>query len=113
MDSQVINVAMEIILYAGEARNLATKAMNAELSGEKEEVYKLLASAKENVKKAHLCQTKVIQEEAKGNNFEICLLFIHAQDTLMTIATEVNIMEQMINMNHYLEEKINKLISKQ
>lgn len=112
MDSQVINVAMEIILHAGEARNLATKAMSAELRGEKEESNKLLSSAKESIKKAHLCQTKVIQEEARGHKIEIGLLFIHAQDTLMTIVTEVNVMEQMINMNQHLEDKINKLICK-
>lgn len=107
MDEKIINVAMEIILHAGEARNLATKAMIAELDGEKEKAKELLALAKENVKKAHLSQTKVIQDEARGDKIEICLLFIHAQDTLMTIASEVNVMEQMMNMNRKLEEKIN------
>lgn len=107
MDEKIINVAMEIILHAGEARNLATKAMIAEMDGEKDKAQELLASAKENVKKAHLSQTKVIQDEARGDKIEICLLFIHAQDTLMTIASEVNVMEQMMKMNRKLEEKIN------
>lgn len=107
MDEKIINVAMEIILHAGEARNLATKAMIAEMDGEKEKAQELLALAKENVKKAHLSQTKVIQDEARGDKIEICLLFIHAQDTLMTIASEVNVMEQMMKMNRKLEEKIN------
>lgn len=107
MDEKVINVAMDIILHAGEARNLATKAMMAELDGDKEKAQELLLSAKEYVKKAHLAQTKVIQDEARGNKIEICLLFIHAQDTLMTIASEVSVMEQMMKMNRKLEEKIN------
>ncbi|WP_416326203.1 PTS lactose/cellobiose transporter subunit IIA [[Eubacterium] hominis] len=107
MDEKVINVAMDIILHAGEARNLATKAMMAELDGDKEKAQELLLSAKEYVKKAHLAQTKVIQDEARGNKIEICLLFIHAQDTLMTIASEVSVMEQMMKMNRRLEEKIN------
>lgn len=107
MDEKVINTAMDIILHAGEARNLATKAMMAELDGDKESAQELLASAKEYVKKAHISQTKVIQDEARGDKIEICLLFIHAQDTLMTIASEVNVMEQMMKMNRKLEEKIN------
>ena len=111
MNSQILNVAMEMILYAGEARNLSIKAMQLELGGEKENAHKSLILAKENMKKAHLCQTKVIQEEARGSKVEISLLFIHAQDTLMTVATEINIMEQMINMNRHLEEKINQLHS--
>lgn len=107
MDERLINVAMDIILHAGEARNQAANAMKAELEGDKEKAQELMRSAKEYVKNAHLSQTKIIQDEARGNKIEICLLFIHAQDTLMTIASEIDIMEQMIKMNRTLEEKIN------
>lgn len=106
MNDTVINVAMEIILHAGEARNLAMKAMAAEMEGQKEQALQLLTQAKENVKKAHLAQTDILQEEARGHRMDICLLFIHAQDTLMTIASEVNVMEQMMYMHRRLEEKI-------
>lgn len=109
MDEKLINVAMEIILHAGEARNQAMKAMSTVLDGDYQKGMELLSFAKENVKKAHLAQTKVIQEEARGNKIDLCLLFIHAQDTLMTIASEVTLMEQMIKMNQKLEEKINGL----
>lgn len=108
MDENVINVAMQIILNAGNARNNVMSAMSAEMSGDKKKANELLDAAKECVKKAHLQQTEAIQEEARGNKMEIGLLFIHAQDTLMTIASEVNMMEQMIKMNRRLEEKINE-----
>ena len=107
MDEQLIKVAMDIILHAGEARNLVTKAMMLELENDSEKAQELLLAAKEYVKKAHVAQTKIIQEEARGNQVNICLLFIHAQDTLMTIASEVNVMEQMMLMKRKLEETIN------
>lgn len=107
MEEKLINVAMEIILHAGDARNLAVQSMNMELEGKKEAAQQLLQEAKECIKLAHLVQTNIIQEEARGQRMDICLLFIHAQDTLMTIVTEINVMEQMIKMNRKLEEKIN------
>lgn len=107
MNERVINLAMEIILHAGDARNHAIEAMSAHLNGDMLKAKELLHEAKNCVKKAHLVQTEVIQDEARGNKIDICLLFIHAQDTLMTIASEVNMMEQMILMYNKLEEKIN------
>jgi len=108
MDEKLINVAMQIILNAGDARNNAMSAMSAEMSGDKNKADELLLVAKDYVKKAHLSQTEVIQDEASGNKMDICLLFIHAQDTLMTIVSEVNMIGKMIEIYRKLEEKINE-----
>lgn len=42
-----------------------------------------------------------------GNPTELSLLFMHAQDTVMTIISEVSMIRLMIQMNRNLEDKIN------
>lgn len=107
MSEKMINTAMELILNAGDARTHATKALKAELAGDKANADSCLADAKESIKNAHNAQTDVICEEAAGGQTELSLLFIHAQDTVMTINSEVGMIEWMIKMNRNLEDKIN------
>ena len=66
-----------------------------------------LKEADEAIKKAHNAQTDVIQDECRGNPTELSLLFMHAQDTVMTIISEVSMIRLMIQMNRNLEDKIN------
>lgn len=103
---QLTHIAMEIILNAGDARNQASKAIQSALKGELKEADELLKSAKECVRLAHLAQTKVIQEEASGRVFHPTLLFIHAQDTLMTINSELMFSENLIQLYKTVCEKI-------
>ena len=49
----------------------------------------------------------MIQDECRGNPTELSMLFMHAQDTVMTIISEVNMIRLMIRMNRNLEDKIN------
>ena len=106
MDSKEINIAMEIILLAGNARNAAMDAINFQMSGDQNSANKSLKDAHRYIKEAHIVQTQAIQNEARGEKLNICLLFIHAQDTLMTIASEINLIKLMINMYINLEEKL-------
>lgn len=48
-----------------------------------------------------------LQDECRGNPTELSLLFMHAQDTVMTIISEVSMIRLMIQMNRNLEDKIN------
>ena len=94
---------MGIIINAGDARTCAADAMQAELRGDR-----AAADAKlKEAKKAHNAQTDVIQDECRGNPTELSLLFMHAQDTVMTIISEVSMIRLMIQMNRNLEDKIN------
>lgn len=94
----LINVSMAIILHAGDARNLAAEALEEAKKNHFSKADSLLSEAKEKIVLAHNSQTKIIQEEAAGKHFEVPLLFIHAQDTLMTITSELNLTREMINM---------------
>ena len=97
---------MNIIINAGDCKNHAYTALNMVNSGEYEEAEREIWLANEALAKAHDAQTDMLQKEAAGEKVEISLLFVHAQDHLMTAITEKNLIEQIIE----LRKVINTLI---
>ncbi|MGX7031302.1 PTS lactose/cellobiose transporter subunit IIA [Vagococcus zengguangii] len=97
-DNELVMVAMEIILHAGDARLKIedslkeAKTFNFDLSEN------LMEEANKEIVLAHKSQTNVIQNEASGKNYGSSLLFNHAQDTLMTINSEVRMANHMIDI---------------
>ena len=92
-NSLLIPVAMKIIMNSGNARTKANEALEALSIFDFSNAHKKIVEA---IKKAHQEQTEIIQKEAAGEHYKTCLLFTHAQDTLMTIMSEVNLTEKMI-----------------
>lgn len=89
---------MNIIVNAGAAKSYAYEA----LAKVREEDY---AGAEEEMKKsdealelAHSFQTDFIQREAAGEKVEISVLFVHAQDHLMTAISEKNLIEHIMEL---------------
>lgn len=97
--NKLANVAMEIILNAGNARQKMHEAHNHLLEGNMEDFEKSLQKAKANITLAHNSQTETIQTQIAEDTVNINLLFIHAQDTLMTIMSEHNMLT-MIGKSH-------------
>lgn len=100
-------VAMEVILNAGNGRediDLALKEME-QFHFEKAE--SLLKQAEDKIVKAHIAQTKVIQSQVSGEALDYSLLFIHAQDTIMTVNTELRMTQNMLPIFKALYEKNN------
>lgn len=98
-DEEELNeVAMNIIVHAGDARNIIMKGIEYAKSKNFDEANDCIVEAKHLINKAHISQTKVIQDYANGDDINPNLLFIHAQDTLMTIKTEVNIYSELIDI---------------
>ncbi len=89
-------VAMEVILNAGDGRNKIDEALEKMAEGKLDEVDKLLDEAEELILKAHKAQTQVIQSQVSGENMEYSLLFVHAQDTVMTINTELRMTKKLL-----------------
>ncbi|WP_440896893.1 PTS lactose/cellobiose transporter subunit IIA [Amphibacillus sp. Q70] len=94
----LIEVSMNIIIHAGNARSKAESALDAAERMNFETADTLLKEAKEDLVKAHNSQTKIIQDETRGISYPHNLLFTHAQDTLMTIKSEVNLTKRLLNM---------------
>ena len=87
-------VAMEVIMNAGDGRDKIDEALAA--MGKLDEVDKLLEEAEALIVKAHNAQTEVIQSQVSGESMEYSLLFVHAQDTVMTITTELRMTQKLL-----------------
>lgn len=101
-------VVMNIIINAGEAKTHAYEALRKvnqeEYSAADEEMQK----ANDALEVAHNSQTAFIQKEANGEKVDIGVLFVHAQDHLMTAISEKNLIEQIIE----LRKVVNTLLKK-
>lgn len=108
-EEEFLQAAFKIIMPAGDARNNAAASLDALLDGDDEKAEALLKEARNNILEAHKVQTELIQAEAAremstGTSTKVPMLFIHAQDTLMTIMSEVKLTESMERMYRTLRD---------
>lgn len=112
-NEELNNAGMQIILFAGNSRNIITEALNIlEEGGDISIVEEKMKKAKEEITKAHKIQTNMIQSTIEDDTLNTTLLFTHAQDTLMTIYSELNITVHLIKMFTILEDRIASNCSK-
>lgn len=109
MTEQIELIIFEIISTGGTAKGLAYEALAAAENGDFEEAEKLLKEADEALNQAHKVQTDIIQAEARGENTEVSVLFVHAQDHLMTAIEARNLIEKMIKMYKIIDTKLANL----
>ncbi|GIO24115.1 lichenan-specific phosphotransferase enzyme IIA component [Oceanobacillus sp. J11TS1] len=99
----VEEISFQIILYGGNARTLAMEAMKHAKASEFELAEQKIEEANEEMSKAHRYQTDLIQGEIRGEEVELRLLLIHAQDHLMNAITVIDLAQEVIE----LHKKIN------
>jgi len=92
-------ISLNIILHGGNARAKAFEALEACKKGDYERADRFLRIAKEEITKAHVAQTKVLNAEAKGKNVRLNLLFIHSLDILMIATSEIDLVECIIELH--------------
>lgn len=109
MDEKKVEAAMQIILHAGDARVKCKAALDAIAETDFEAAKRALEEAKIEITKAHRMQTDAIQTECSGEKGEYSVLFAHAQDTLMTVNSEIIIAKQMISIFEKYEQRISAL----
>lgn len=112
MDMEHAQVAMQIIMHAGDARTETMNALRALKEFDTEKAKEHLAGAKEYLIKAHNVQTSELQAEAEGKEIEYSMLFSHAQDTCMTVYSEMNIAEHLIDICEKIDERLKALENK-
>ncbi|SDZ65892.1 PTS system, cellobiose-specific IIA component [Evansella caseinilytica] len=110
-DKSTAENAMQIILYSGNARVHCMDALKAIENGHFEKANEEMKLANEEIVKAHKVQTDTISEEAQGKAGEYSVLFAHAQDTLMTVYSEMNITKRMIKIFEVYEKRLSNLES--
>ncbi len=112
MSEETIQSAMAIILHAGDARVACKEALDAIAVADLDTAEEKMKVAHEEITEAHKVQTDAIQAETRGESSEYSLLFAHAQDTLMTIYSEINIAKQLIKIFRNYEERLSALENK-
>lgn len=105
MSTEINEIAMAVILAAGDGRMHLEKALEHISSFDFEAAKKELELADAKILEAHKSQTATIQAQAAGENFDYSLLFTHAQDTLMTIAAEQHMVKRMLPIFEALAQK--------
>lgn len=95
-------IVFSIVGSAGDAKTHAYKALELSEEGLFEEAEESLKKSNEAFLKAHYVQTDLIQKEAAGDNMVITMLFVHAQDHLMTALSERELIKKMIKINKRL-----------
>ncbi len=106
MDDNRVQAAMQIILHAGDARIKCKEALDAISLYDFALAKSNIKEAQAKITQAHKIQTDAIQEECSGEPGKYSVLFAHAQDTLMTINSEINIAKQMIKIFESYEKRI-------
>lgn len=102
-------VIFTIILHAGNARAEAYEALRAAQTGDFNKAAEHMRQAEHEAGAAHRAQADMIQQEAQGKKVEVTLLFVHAQDHLMTALSEKNLIEHMIEMQRTIKQLEAKL----
>lgn len=82
-------ISLEIITHSGNARNIARESIAWMEAGDFKKCEDGFIEAEKEIALAHKAQTDIIQNEAQGERMEFTILFVHAQDTLMTSSSEL------------------------
>lgn len=109
MSEEVVETSMQIILHAGNARTHCQKALNCLSEYDYEQAEQCMKEAHEEIVQAHRIQTDAIQDEVRGQKKDYSLLFAHAQDTLMTINSEILIADHLLKITTSLDKRIKTL----
>lgn len=107
-ESTALN-SMQIILHAGDAREATTEALNALKKFDINKARECLKKADEEIVEAHKAQTVELQREANGENPEFTVLLTHAQDTCMTVNSEINITKNLLEIVEAIDARLKKL----
>ena len=104
-DNELVSVAMQIILHAGDARIKINEALKAAKEFDFNTAEPCMTEAEQCILQAHKAQTEIIQNESSGKTYPYSLLFTHAQDTLMTINSEYRMASDMIDIIHLIKNR--------
>ena len=97
-------IVFEIVYTAGAAKGLSYEALGEAEKGNYSKAEELLKEADKSLLEAHNIQTGIIQNEVNGDNMEVSVLFVHAQDHLMTSIEAKSLIECMIRMYKRIEK---------
>ena len=95
---------IEIISLSGEVKKKFLKAVKHAKNDEPEKAEDVFNEADDQLIKAHLKQTELINKEAGGEKLESSLLLTHAQDHLMTAILLKDMAKEFMDLYQRLED---------
>lgn len=107
-DDEISQVAMQVILNAGDARALMDEALASLAEFDYRTADVKLEEADKKILRAHEAQTGMIQRQVSGEKVDYSILFVHAQDTLMTVDAELHMVHKMLPLIHALHDAASK-----
>ena len=104
------DIAFNVILHAGNARELFIEAIREARKGDFEEAKKLMKDGDSELNQAHKIQTDLLQGEARGNKVNFSVIFVHSQDHLTMALTTKELAQEMIDSFKFFYEKGGQII---
>jgi cellobiose PTS system EIIA component len=95
---ELYNLSFQLILHSGNARSLAMEAMYTAKEKNFTTAFEKLSEAEGEFIHAHRFQTQLIQAEAGGEQFELPIILVHAQDHLMTAMTLKDLAREIVEL---------------
>lgn len=100
--NEMEKIVFEILSNGGNAKGLAYEAISCSEEGKFDQAESLLKESEKYLLEAHKIQTEIIQREAAGKHNEVSVLFVHAQDHLMSALEIKTLAEKFITINKRL-----------
>lgn len=103
-------VAMQVILSSGDARQCCDKALDSMAEFDFASAEQQIEEADAKIVLAHNAQTSVIQTQVAGEEeFGYSILFVHAQDTLMIVNSELHLAKRMLAMMRAIDARLARI----
>ena len=104
-NDELNQLSMNILVHAGNAREQLVQSLNKLEEEEFAEAEEKIKLAKKEIVVAHGLQTDTLQLEAAGEQIRYSTLFGHAQDTLMTVQSEILLGGHLIRLFRKIDQK--------
>lgn len=99
-----LEVAMTLIMYGGEAKSCAIKAIAAAKKQDFDRAQERLSQAQKALLQAHHAQAEMLSKEAQGEKTELSLFMVHGQDHLMTSIAFVDLAKEIVDLHKKFDE---------
>lgn len=97
-EQDLMEIIMNIIINAGNAKSNAMNAIRAAKNFDFELAEKNLKLAQDSELLAHNAQTQLLAKESDGQKIELNLLIVHSQDHLMNCITFNELARELIDL---------------
>lgn len=99
MKEQMQTVAFQIIAEVGTAKSMFMEALSLAKEGKLEESKQMMAEGEELFSGAHKHHFDIIQKEAAGEDLPFSVIFMHAEDQLLTTELLKTLVVELIELN--------------